>query len=76
MSDPVWLNTRQAAARAQVGPRIIWRAHRRGALKGAKVNIRGDLRFKPEWVDAWLEALATGPSASADSPQAAIRRVS
>ena len=57
--DPVWLDVRQAAARAQVGPKPIYRAVKTGALRAARIGGRGELRFRAEWIDAWIEAAST-----------------
>jgi excisionase family DNA binding protein len=55
---PVWLTVREAAARARVSPKIIYRAAGANRLRHATVTGRGDLRFRPQWVDAWLESCA------------------
>lgn len=47
------------AARAKVGRLSIYRAVRAGRLRAARVNGRGDLRFTPEWVSAWMELCAS-----------------
>jgi excisionase family DNA binding protein len=55
-----WLTVKQAAARAQVGPKLIYRECAAGGrLRHARVGGRRDLRFLAEWVDAWLVATAT-----------------
>jgi excisionase family DNA binding protein len=54
-----WLTVTQAAARAQVGPKTIYREVAAGRLRAARVGGRRDLRFLAEWVDAWLVATAT-----------------
>jgi excisionase family DNA binding protein len=58
-NDTPWLTVKQAAERAQVGPRLIYREVRAGRLKAARVGGRRELRFLPAWVDAWLESSAT-----------------
>jgi excisionase family DNA binding protein len=55
----VWLVTSEAAARARVGPKTIFREVRAGRLKAARVGGRRELRFRASWVDAWLEARST-----------------
>lgn len=55
---PVWLNVREAAARAGCGPKIIYLAVRGGRLRAARIGGRAELRFRAEWVDTWLEGLA------------------
>jgi excisionase family DNA binding protein len=54
----VWLTPEQAAARAQVGKRTIYREAAAGRLRCAKVGGRRELRIRAEWIDAWLEASA------------------
>ncbi|MGE3959941.1 MAG: helix-turn-helix domain-containing protein [Vicinamibacterales bacterium] len=54
-----WLTVREAAARARVGAKLIYREVASGRLRAARVGGRRDLRFRPEYVDAWLEASAT-----------------
>ena len=56
---PVWLVTSEAAERARVGPKTIFREVRAGRLKAARVGGRRELRFRAAWVDAWLEARST-----------------
>jgi excisionase family DNA binding protein len=51
----IWLRVRQAAARAQVGEKLIYREVRAGRLKAARVGGRRDLRFRSEWIDEWLD---------------------
>jgi excisionase family DNA binding protein len=55
----IWLTVREAAQRAKVGPKLIYREVKAGRLRAARVGYRRDLRFRPEYVDAWLEASAT-----------------
>jgi excisionase family DNA binding protein len=55
----VWLTPEQAAARAQVGKRVIYHEVKAGRLKAARVGGRRELRLRPEWIDAWLDACAT-----------------
>jgi len=55
---PVWLTVPEAAARAQCGDKIIYRAVTSGRLRAARIGGRRELRIRPEWVDAWLEASA------------------
>ena len=57
---PVWLTVKEAAARARCGVTVIYRAVESRRLKASPVNARGDLRFRPSWVDAWLDGNAEG----------------
>jgi excisionase family DNA binding protein len=55
---PVWLTVREAAARARVGPKVIYAAARGGRLRAARVDGRRSLRFRTEWIDEFLESTA------------------
>jgi excisionase family DNA binding protein len=55
----IWLTVRQAAARAQVGPKTIYRSVAAGRLRAARVGGRRDLRFLAAWVDDFLIASST-----------------
>jgi len=58
-ADPIWLTVRQAAARAQCGPKVIYRAVAARRLKAATIGGRRELRFRAEWIDSWLETCST-----------------
>jgi excisionase family DNA binding protein len=58
LSSP-WLRVPEAAARAQVSAKTVYTEVARGHLRAARIGGRRDLRFKAEWIDAWLEASAT-----------------
>ena len=55
-ADPIWLTVRQAAQRAQCGPKVIYRAVAARRLKAATIGGRRELRFRADWIDSWLEA--------------------
>jgi excisionase family DNA binding protein len=55
----IWLVTKEAAARARVGPKTVFREVHAGRLKAARVGGRRELRFRPAWVDQWLEERST-----------------
>ena len=57
-AEPMWLTLSDVTARVQCGRKIIYRAVAAGKLRAAVINERGDLRFRSEWVDAWLDGLA------------------
>lgn len=57
--DQNWLTAAQAAARAQVGTKLIYREVKARRLRAAKIGGRRELRFLPTWIDAWLEASTT-----------------
>ena len=50
-----WLTVREAAQRAQCGPKTIYREAHAGKLRAARVGGRRDLRFRAAWIDEWLE---------------------
>jgi excisionase family DNA binding protein len=54
--SPVWLRTREAARRADCSEPTILRAARSGRLKSVRLNNNRSRRYRPEWVDAWLES--------------------
>ena len=56
---PVWLTVRQAAKRAQCGPKVIYRAVNDGRLRAVAIGGRRELRFRAEWIDGWLETCST-----------------
>lgn len=49
-----WLTPREAAQRARVGPKTIYREVQAGKLRAARIGGRRELRLRPEWVDEWL----------------------
>lgn len=53
-SPSPWLTVREAAGRAKCGERSIYNATRSGKLRAARLGGRRELRFLPEWIDAWL----------------------
>jgi excisionase family DNA binding protein len=61
MSSP-WLDVRQAAQHAHVGVGLIYRAVASRRLRHVRVGERrhGLLRFRAEWIDAWLDSQAAG----------------
>ena len=59
MPDSPWLTAAEAAHRARVGVKTIYRETRAGKLRGARVGGRRELRYLPDWVDSWLESTAT-----------------
>jgi len=70
-NDPTpWLTVPQAAARAQVGRLVIYRAVKGGKLKAVKVA--GKLRLHITWVDAWLETAAALAVINPEAPGPAL----
>ena len=53
-----WKTADQAAARAQVGVKLIYREAKAGRLRAAYVGGRRQLRFLDRWIDEWLESTA------------------
>lgn len=54
-----WLTVAEAAARARVGRKTIYREIAAGRLRAAVVGGRRDFRLLADWVDQWLEATST-----------------
>jgi excisionase family DNA binding protein len=54
-SSRVWIDLPRAAERAVVSESTIKREVRRGRIRCARVGGRKLLRFRPEWIDQWLE---------------------
>ena len=57
-TEPVWLTVEEAAQRARVGHRTIYNEVRAGRLRAARVGGRRELRFRPDYIDQWLEQSA------------------
>lgn len=53
---PTWLTVREAALRARCSEGTIRREVSAERLRVVKVGGRKSLRFRAEWIDAWLEA--------------------
>ena len=51
----VWLTVKEAAARARCSPKMIYAAANGRKLEHTKVGGRL-LRFRPSWVDSWLQS--------------------
>lgn len=52
----MWLTVKEAANRARVGIKTIYREAKKGRLRASKVGGRRELRLKKEWIDQWLES--------------------
>jgi excisionase family DNA binding protein len=50
-----WLTVREAAARARCGSKLLYRDVSAGRLKAVRIDGRRSVRFRAEWIDAWLE---------------------
>lgn len=53
-----WMTTREGAAWARVGVKLIYREIAAKRLRHARVGGRRDIRLKAEWISQWLEASA------------------
>ena len=56
-----WLTVREAAARARCGSKLLYRDVSAGRLKAVRIDGRRSVRFRAEWIDAWLERNAVAP---------------
>lgn len=54
-APPTWLTVKEAAGRARCGPKLIYREVAAERLRAVRVGGGRSLRFKAEWIDAWLE---------------------
>ena len=54
-TDSSWLRIDDAAQRARCHSATLRREVRRGRLKAVRVGGRKSLRFRPEWIDEWLQ---------------------
>ena len=55
-----WLDVKAAAARASLSADTIYTACERRELRHVKIGGRRNIRVRPEWIDAWLEAHTYG----------------
>ena len=60
MSDVAtpWLDLTESSTYAKRGKRSLRRAVNNGELRAARVGGRGQLLFRREWLDDWLEMQA------------------
>jgi excisionase family DNA binding protein len=54
-----WRTVDEAAARAKVSDKTIYRAIADGMLRAARVGGRRAVRLRDEWIDQWLEREST-----------------
>lgn len=57
-TESPWVTPTEASKYARCGVKIVYAAIRRGALRAARLNDRGDYRIHQQWLDEWLTALA------------------
>ena len=50
-----WLTAAEAAERARCGIKTVYREVRAGRLRVARIGGRREQRFRPEWIDEWLD---------------------
>lgn len=55
----VWLTVADVTDRVQCGPKVVYRAVKNRKLRAVRIDGRGDLRFRAEWVDSWLDQAAS-----------------
>ena len=55
---PAWGTVEDAASYLQCSTKTLYRAAAAGQLRAARVAGRRSLRFRREWLDAWLENCA------------------
>lgn len=58
-----WISIREAADRAQLSPKVMYFAAKRGDLRVVRIGSAGrgrSIRTKAAWVDEFLEAAANG----------------
>ena len=63
-----WWTVGDAAAHAKCGRRSIYNAVATGKLRAARLGGRRELRFLPEWIDAWLLASSTPDIVNPNAP--------
>jgi excisionase family DNA binding protein len=63
-----WLRVEEAARHARCGKRSIYLAVQQQQLQAARLGGRRELRFLPEWVDAWLLATSTAVVVNPGAP--------
>jgi hypothetical protein len=54
-----WRTLAGAAARTHRGKRFLSREVKAGRLRAARIGGRGELLFRDEWLDQWIEDQAT-----------------
>ena len=49
----------EAAAQAQVGPKLVYREVKAERLRATRIGARRDLGIHKDWIDEWLTASST-----------------
>lgn len=68
-----WLTTKGAARRANCSVPTILRAARSGRLRAARINCNKTYRFRPVWIDLWLEMATPEYAASQQNTRGVSR---
>lgn len=76
MSDEQWLDVDAAAKLAGCGRRFIYLQVRAGRLRASRLDGRGTLRFRPNWISEWLESAAPAVVGNASSPAEPVAHAS
>ena len=58
-ADTPWRTLQQGAQRVHRGKRFLANEIKKGRLRAARVGGRGEYLLRDEWIDQWLEDLAT-----------------
>jgi excisionase family DNA binding protein len=66
-SNPIWLTLSEAAHRARTSAPTLRREVRARRLRCARVGGRRAMRFRPAWIDEWLEQTSTPAQEDAES---------
>ena len=56
--DENWWNVTEAARYVRSGPKMIRREVRDGRLRASRLGKARALRFRPSWLDDWMESSA------------------
>lgn len=68
MTDRIWLRVPDAAEYAGVSKDTIYTACERGEVRHARIGGRRSIRFRAEWIDAWLQQHTRGPQPVIERP--------
>ena len=58
-TDSPWRNLREGAKRIQRGPRWLAKQCKAGRVRHARIGGKGEIVFRDEWLDAFMESLST-----------------
>ncbi len=60
--DESWYTVVEAARYARCGRRMIYNEAKVGRLRAARIGKLRTLRFRPSWIDEWMERCAPVPA--------------